>query len=192
MAGRLTTNNQILKNVGNAKRYFDLLSCLHFIVVFSSKTVEYKCSTVYLGRIYRHEQSDIAYQCLLLSAQRIVERPGVKIFGWGFFCQYEVPTTYRWWMQLPCLPPCSLHSNLPSEDGESKRTDLSISYFWTILRPVCYLYFSTIHKHLTDHRYDSPPCTGLLLLSFKKIINTLILSTNCLARKLGFVHLQLN
>lgn len=49
------------------------------LLVFNSKRVEYKCSTVYLGRIYRHEQSDISYQCLLLSIQRIVERPGVKI-----------------------------------------------------------------------------------------------------------------
>lgn len=62
------------------------------LLVFSSKSVEYKCSIVYIGRIDRCEQSDIAYQHLLLSAQRIVERPGVKIY-YFFFVQYEMPTT---------------------------------------------------------------------------------------------------
>lgn len=135
-----------------------------FLDSVNLRTVEYRCSAVYLGRTYRHEQSDIAYQGLLLSAQRIVERPGVKlwwvgvfllVFVWFFISQYEMLTTRRWWTQLPCLFPRSLHSSLPFEDGQSKHTYFSVSYFWTVLRPdhsyftTCYSYFSTIPKHLT-------------------------------------------
>lgn len=61
------------------------------LLVFSSKPVEYKCSVVYLGRIDRREQSDIAYQRLLLSAQRIVERPGVKIYYFFLFSMRCLP-----------------------------------------------------------------------------------------------------
>lgn len=75
-----------------------------FLDSVNLRTVEYRCSAVYLGRTYRHEQSDIAYQGLLLSAQRIVERPGVKlwwvgvfllVFVWFFISQYEMLTTRR-------------------------------------------------------------------------------------------------
>lgn len=83
-------------------------------------------------------------------------------------------------MQLTCLSPCSLHNSLPFEGGESKHTNFSISYFWTILRSfcsyfkMCYLYFSASHKHLNDHRYDSPPCTWIVTVfqNINKYINT--------------------
>lgn len=164
------------------------------LLVFSSKPVEYKCCIVYLGRIDRREQSDITYQRLLLSAQRIVERPGVKIYFFFLFSMRCLPH-----IDDECSSPasplvlCTVVCHLKM--GSQNIHIFLFPIFWTILRPVrsyfkiCYLYFSAIHKHLTDHRYDSPPCTGLLLLSFKKIINTLMLSTNCLAGKLGFVHL---
>lgn len=84
-------------------------------------------------------------------------------------------------MPLTCLPPCSLHSSLPFEGGESKHKYFSISNFWTILRPfcsyfkVCYLSFSVSCEHLNDHRYDSLPCTWIAVTVFRKInkyINT--------------------
>lgn len=70
-----------------------LMYCDTCGLLLSTSEPEYKCSTVFLGRIYRHEQADPAYKWLFLSVQRSVEEPGLKISV--VFIQYEMPTTYR-------------------------------------------------------------------------------------------------
>lgn len=47
--------------------YYDTCTQL-FLANVNLRTVEYACSAMYLGRIYRHEQSDIAYQGFKCSA----------------------------------------------------------------------------------------------------------------------------